>query len=267
MLRTILFLTITTATSVAFLHTPSPSISSPSRHHLHTRFAHKPRTTEFKKDDIAVTKQSKNNWNNVVMASIAASIFSLSTLSPSSSMTVANAFEESDYASETVTAVVKRLDESAGNIEQTFTTFEDVAAIITEGKGVGGSISYTGVKLDRGYVSDEDTAIYNPGLTLLTESEKERITSAIIHSRQVGLSTNQWSENNEFAYDFLKEKLDPLHMAELKGYLGILPYWGAVVYLAALAVQQIAREAFTVGYAVAAVAVFGPVLALIAKGP
>eukprot|EP00957_Ditylum_brightwellii_P081129 6171510-Ditylum_brightwellii.AAC.1 len=58
-------------------------------------------------------------------------------------MTVANAFEESDYASETVTAVVKRLDESAGNIEQTFTTFEDVAAIITEGKGVGGSISYS----------------------------------------------------------------------------------------------------------------------------
>eukprot|EP00565_Helicotheca_tamesis_P001429 CAMPEP_0185732198 /NCGR_PEP_ID=MMETSP1171-20130828/15332_1 /TAXON_ID=374046 /ORGANISM="Helicotheca tamensis, Strain CCMP826" /LENGTH=249 /DNA_ID=CAMNT_0028401625 /DNA_START=157 /DNA_END=907 /DNA_ORIENTATION=- len=208
----------------------------------------------------------RNDWNNLLRVTIATSIVSLSTLS-SPNVNVANAFEESDYASETVTAVVKRLDETAGNVDQTFSTFEEVAAIITEGKGVGGSISYTGVKLDRGYVSDEDTSIYNPGLTLLTESEKERLTSAIIHSRQTGLSTNQWSENNEFAYDFLKQKLDPLHMAELKGYLGILPYWGAVVYLGALGVQQVAREAFVVGYAVAAALVFGPIFALIAKGP
>jgi hypothetical protein len=30
-----------------------------------------------------------------------------------------------------------------------------------------------GVQLDRGYIADEDTAIYNPGLTLLTESDMD----------------------------------------------------------------------------------------------
>lgn len=66
--------------------------------------------------------------------------------------------------------------------------------------------------LERGYVADEDTSIYNPGLTLLTESEKERLVEAIVNSRQGGLKQGQWNENNQFAYEFLKEKLDPFHM-------------------------------------------------------
>lgn len=123
-----------------------------------------------------------------------------------------------------------------------------------------------GVKLQRGYVSDEDTTIYNPGLSLLTESEKETIVNAVIQNRRENISKNTWSTDNEFAFDFLKTKLDPLHMVELKGYLGILPFYGAGVYLVALAVQQFARDLFAPAYIVAAVAVFLPILVLVAKG-
>ena len=68
--------------------------------------------------------------------------------------------------------------------------------------------SQDGVKLNEGFVADEDTTIYNPGLTLLTSSEKERLVNAIVDNRQIGLSTQHWSENNEYAFDFLKQKLD-----------------------------------------------------------
>jgi hypothetical protein len=102
----------------------------------------------------------------------------------------------------------------------------------------------------------------------LTESEKERLVSAVIENRKVGLKQNQWPENNEFAYDFLKTKLDPLHMMELRGYLSVLPFYGAVVYLATFAAQQILdRELFPVAYGVAAVSVFFPIFALVAAGP
>ena len=53
-----------------------------------------------------------------------------------------NAYEESDYASETVTNVVASLKSNAGDVDGTFATLEEVAKIITEGKGVGGSLSY-----------------------------------------------------------------------------------------------------------------------------
>lgn len=101
-----------------------------------------------------------------------------------------------------------------------------------------------GAKLNGAVIVDEDTAIYNPGLSLLTASEKERLVDAIIENRKVGLSTQRWSENNEYAFDFLKQKLDPLHMHELAGYLGILPFYGALLYLGALFVQQNARGIF-----------------------
>lgn len=75
-----------------------------------------------------------------------------------------------------------------------------------------------------------------------------------------------WSSDNEIAFDYLKTKLDPLHMVELKGYLGILPIYGAVVYLVAIAVQQIARDLFAPGYVISVVALFLPALILIIKG-
>ena len=60
----------------------------------------------------------------------------------------ANAYEETDYASETVTNVVSALKQNAGDVDATFGTLEEVAKIITEGKGVGGSLSYGEYSLD-----------------------------------------------------------------------------------------------------------------------
>jgi len=102
---------------------------------------------------------------------------------------------------------------------------------------------------------------------LLTESEKERLVEAIVQSRKVGLTQGQWSENNEFGYEFLKGSLDPLHMNELSGFLGIVPIYGAVIYLAVLAVQQNLRGLFASAYTVGVVAFFGPIIALVAAGP
>jgi hypothetical protein len=48
----------------------------------------------------------------------------------------------SDYASETVTNVVKRLGDMAGNVDGTYGILEDISMIITEGKGVGGTLTY-----------------------------------------------------------------------------------------------------------------------------
>lgn len=199
----------------------------------------------------------------------ALSILTTTLLLPTTNPTTfhASAYEESDYASETVTTAVTSLQSSTSNIDATFSALEDVAKIITEGKGVGGQLSYDGVRLNEGYVADEDTTIYNPGLSLLTESEKERLVDAIIQNRKGGLSTNQWNENNEYAFSFLKQKLDPLHMYELGGYLKILPFWGAVLYLVALAVQQNARGVFPLVYGLCALGVFGPVIVLVASGP
>ena len=124
-----------------------------------------------------------------------------------------------------------------------------------------------GIELDRGWVADEDTSIYNPGLSLLTESEKERLVEGVIDTRKAGLKANQWSENNEYAYEFLRQKLDPLHMVELQGFMGIVPFYGAAIYIAVLAVQQISREAFQIAYLVGVAAFFLPIIGLVLAGP
>ena len=78
------------------------------------------------------------------ISSIAIATFiSLSTattmIAPSS---IAHAYEPTDYASETVTQAVQSVKKAAGNAELTLQEFENIAEIITEGKGVGGSINY-----------------------------------------------------------------------------------------------------------------------------
>ena len=70
---------------------------------------------------------------------IVASIALISTLITAPSL----AFDPSDYASETVTQAIVELRNSQGKTADTFKAFEDVAAIITEGKGVGGAINYS----------------------------------------------------------------------------------------------------------------------------
>ncbi|KAL3816844.1 hypothetical protein ACHAXA_005122 [Cyclostephanos tholiformis] len=185
----------------------------------------------------------------------------------------------SDRASETVSMVISRLEREAGNVDGTYGVLEEISKIITEGKGVGGTLTYDGVKLGDGIaIADEDTTIYNPGLTLLTYAEKQRLVTAIVDNRRIGLSMSSsssssssspggWSANNEQAFAYLKSLLDPLHMHELTGYLGILPYYGALLYLVALYVQKNAREIFPLAYGLCALGVFGPVLVLVASGP
>ncbi|GKY90985.1 hypothetical protein MPSEU_000071300 [Mayamaea pseudoterrestris] len=177
------------------------------------------------------------------------------------------AFSPDDYASDVVVSAVQSLKDSTGSIEETFKTYENIGSIITEGRGVGGIINYKGVQLDRGYIADEDQSIYNPGLTLLTESEKERLVASVIQSRKDNLSQGQWSEGNQLAYDFLRDKLDPLHVTELRSYLAIFPFYTAAIYLVALAVQQLARDLFPAAYLVGVAAVLAPILILIAAGP
>ena len=55
----------------------------------------------------------------------------------------ANAYDPSDYASETVTAAVSSLKEAEGDAKKSFQAFEEIAAIIAEGKGIGGSVNYS----------------------------------------------------------------------------------------------------------------------------
>ncbi len=52
------------------------------------------------------------------------------------------AYVESDVASKTVTEVVSRLRNDTGDVDRTFGILEDISKIITEGKGVGGTITY-----------------------------------------------------------------------------------------------------------------------------
>jgi hypothetical protein len=182
---------------------------------------------------------------------------------------VANAAADSilDANSPAVEAAISALRQSRGNAAETFKAFESINDIITEGKGVGGSINYKGVQLERGYVADEDTTIYNPGLTLLTEDEKTNLVKAVTEARANSLKDGSWNDNSQLAYEFLKDKLDPLHMAELGGYLSVFPIVVGVVYAATLAVQQLARDLFPAAYVVGVALVIAPALALVALGP
>lgn len=179
------------------------------------------------------------------------------------SSTTAYAYDSSDYASDTVQNAIKALQTSAGNSDQTFQAFENIAEIIAEGKGVGGNVDYKGVTLDRGFISDEDTSIYNPGLTLLTEGEKNRIVAGLMESRKAGIDKNQWNEKNQSAYSYLKRQLDPLHMTELKGYLKLAPVLIGFLYVGVLAVQQFARDSFPAAYIAAVVLIVAPAAILV----
>jgi hypothetical protein len=172
-----------------------------------------------------------------------------------------------DTNSPAVEAAISALQQSRGNAADTFKAFESINEIITEGKGVGGSINYKGIQLERGYVADEDTTIYNPGLTLLTEDEKTNLVQAVTEARSNSVQDGSWNDNSQLAYEFLKDKLDPLHMAELRGYLSVFPVVVGVAYLAALAVQQLARDLFPAAYVIGVAIVLVPALALVALGP
>lgn len=209
-------------------------------------------------------RAGRQSTTTALAVSFAIAVATASTMLPAQP---ANAYIPSDYASETVQIALKELNAAKGKADKTFEVYESISKIIIEGKGVGGQINYKGIELERGFVADEDTTIYNPGLTLLTESEKERLVEGVIDGRKAGLKANQWSDENQYAYDFLVTKLDPLHTVELKGFLGIVPYYGAAIYVAVVAVQQLSRDAFQVAYVLGAAAFFLPIVGLVLAGP
>jgi hypothetical protein len=171
-----------------------------------------------------------------------------------------------DQASDTVQAALQALRSTKTSAE-TVQVYEGIAAMITEGQGLGGAINYQGIQLERGYIADEDTSIYNPGLTLLTETEKSQIVQALVDSRKTSLEKDAWNVDTQAGFDFLREKLDPLHMYELKGYLSVFPWLAAIVYGVVLAVQQLARGLFPAAYLVGVAVLFAPILVLVAAGP
>ena len=205
------------------------------------------------------TKQQQ--FASLLTAVVIGSLTWSQPLAPAPPAAAVDTFDDGD----TVSRIIQQLQTAQGkNPEATFTVLEQINDIITEGTGIGGSINYKGVQLERGYVADEDTTIYNPGLTLLTEGEKRRLVQAIIASRQAGLQTNQWSEQNQSAFDYLRGKLDPFHMEQLQGYLQVFPVVAGVVYLAVLAVQQLApRAIFPVAYFVGVLLILAPVIVLV----
>ena len=69
-------------------------------------------------------------------------------LSTATTTLPANAYIPSDYASETVQTAIKDLKAASGNAKSTFDVYEGIAAIITEGKGVGGQINYSKYSAD-----------------------------------------------------------------------------------------------------------------------
>ena len=87
------------------------------------------------------TTSNKSSAKEAASLALALAIASASSLVVNP--TVSNAYEQTDYASETVTSSVQSLKDSMGDSKSTFSTFESIAQIITEGKGVGGSINYS----------------------------------------------------------------------------------------------------------------------------
>jgi hypothetical protein len=245
--------------------TPTMSTRRPSQLQVSPLNGGDPAIREMKDGIHTVTNEIQRTSVPVILGSVLlCSMLTASTIAP----TIANGYD--DYLSEPVQVAIGAVQTAKSN-DELVKAYENIAEIITEGKGVGGSINFQGVQLDRGYVSDEDTSIYNPGLTLLTETEKTQLVNAVVESKkqQAAKSTNtdNWNNDLEAGYSFLRDRLDPLHMYELRGYLSILPYVGAAMYVVALAVQQLSREVFPVAYIVCATAVFLPIIALVLLGP
>lgn len=184
----------------------------------------------------------------------------------------AMAYRPDDYAGDAVANAVIMLRESsssgdAANGNDVGRAFDEINSIIREGKGVGGTINFQGVNLERGYVANEDTTIYNPGLTLLTESEKERLVEASVLARNGLISRDAWTSENQISFEYIREKLDPYHTYELSGYLRNAPLYVGIAYLLAIGTQLFLRGIFPVAYFVLVFLTILPALVYIALGP
>ena len=138
--------------------------------------------------------------------------------------------------------------------------------IIAKGEGIGGDVSFSGSNLNlRGVeVSGEDTSIYNPGLTLMSQDEKDYIVKGLHKVKSSPLKLNSDSQGS---LNYLIGLLDPLHTYELSSYLARLPITTAASYFLSLAVIFFARDVFPYAYvAIVLVGVMAPALFAIVFG-
>jgi hypothetical protein len=95
----------------------------------------------------AIALQAHTKQQNIIASSVLAASLALGAATMINPLP-AQAYVSSDYASETVTSALQTLTQASGNTEETFKAYESIAAIITEGKGVGGMINYRELSLD-----------------------------------------------------------------------------------------------------------------------
>ena len=100
-----------------------------------------------KKTTTTITKESKQSSLTTKFASLSLAIALTVATSTTAIITTtpqaAYAYIPSDYASETVTTVIQDLKKASGNGDETFKVYENIAGIITEGKGVGGMVNFS----------------------------------------------------------------------------------------------------------------------------
>ena len=89
------------------------------------------------------TTTSKSTNNAVKQTTLAVSLAIALAAGTATTALPANAYIPSDYASDTVQTAIQDLKSSSGKNEETFKVYESIAAIITEGKGIGGQINYS----------------------------------------------------------------------------------------------------------------------------
>ena len=88
-------------------------------------------------DDLSKHRTTKE-LQKVFTTFAIASTLTFSTIASSPLPSYAN----DDYAADTVTTMIQSIKNSAGKKQETLAVFEDLAAVITEGKGIGGDVSY-----------------------------------------------------------------------------------------------------------------------------
>jgi hypothetical protein len=140
------FIVLVTVLSATQTGAFSPSsFSSQAKSNLKTSFGSLSLNAHDRKQNTSTS--NKNNTAkqqpNLAAASLALTIAIASASPLVVNPAISNAYEQTDYASETVTASVQSLKDAKGDTKATMSTFESIAEIITEGKGVGGNINYS----------------------------------------------------------------------------------------------------------------------------
>ena len=114
-----------------------PALFSKNHEHDRIEIDNRHSESELPTAEIVSACQKMGKQTTAIAAGVAIAIATAST-----TLQPANAYIPSDYASETVQSALKDLKSASGKADETFKIYESIAAIITEGKGVGGQVNY-----------------------------------------------------------------------------------------------------------------------------